>query len=585
MAKKTSKLDSIRIPQPCSVGWEQMSGDDRTRFCNECNKQVYDLSAMTRRQAEALIEISRGKLCARITRQQDGTIVVAEDFTLPVARLHHIKRASPIASAVISAMMAVSPVMAAQNSAPAKQSVSTPSQQGQQKPGAQPQETTSKLRGSVTGAAGTISQANVTLVNQNTGEMYGAMSNEDGTFQFNLLKAGLYTLKVEASGFAYTETNVNLQQNQQQSVSVFMQIQARLVTSGIVSVRDQPLLTLYKESDLIVIATAGNSIKVDSDRGGILMKTALNVFSTLKGKAKKSVVYVYHWGAKEPDDTFARDKKQLVFLQHSNKGKDDYEVNDMYYGVKRLSDADLTIYTQRIAELAKIMQAAKPDDAQIVEWLVRCIEQKVTRDEATRELLQSFGDLSAVEEAKNEQEVEEEESEEIEAEAEEVETDSKAEMDEEIESEEVEEEADYLKITSHMTQTQKDRVLAVLYRTEEVTDDEDHLIELAKVWKDARLAPFLLEQLQRHKDAPKQYAEAIINYLVELLDNKEVEQAAEEYSDNVSYEDEDEDEDTEEGTDKTKTTASKSPEGLQAIQRRSERLKAFLAVAESKIKK
>jgi hypothetical protein len=585
MTKKISKLDSIRIPQPCSTEWEQMSGDDRTRFCNECNKHVYNLSAMTRRQAEAIIEASRGKLCARVTRQEDGTTVVKDDFILPTAGLHHIRRASPIASAVVSAMMAVSPVMAAQTSAPAKQSTSVLLQQGQKKPGAQPHDTNSTLSGNVLSTDGAIPNAIVTLINPNTGDMRGTISKDDGAFQFDLLKPNLYTIKVEAAGFASTQTNVNLQQNQQQKVNVFMQGVRMVRLGGIIATREQPLRTLYNESDLIVAATAGNSVRVQSERESNLMKTALNVFSTLKGKTKKSVVYVYHWTYKELDDSFAKDKKQLVFLRHSERGKDGYEVDDLNYGVKKLSDADLTIYAQRIAELAKIMQAAKPDDAQIVEWLVRCVEEKATRQEGLMELSQSFNQLRYDEEAKNEQEVEEDESEALEAEAEEVEADSKAEIDEEAnEPEDVEEEEEeYLKITSHMTQAQKDRVLAMLYRTEEVTDKEDNLIELAKDWKDARLAPFLLEQLHRQKDAPKHFAESIIEHLVELLDTPDVEQAAKEYSDNVSYEDEDED--TEEGAEKAKTAESKSPEILQVIQQRSERLKAFLLVVESKVKK
>jgi len=584
MAKKLSKLDSIRIPQPCSTEWEQMTGDDRTRFCNECNKHVYDLSAMTRRQAEAIIEASRGKLCGRVTRQEDGTTVVKDDFILPTAGLHHIRRASPIASAVVSAMMAVSPVMAAQTSAPAKQSTSVLLQQGQKKPGAQPHDTNSTLSGNVLGTDGAIPNAIVTLINPNTGDMRGTISKDDGAFQFDLLKPNLYTIKVEAAGFASTQTNVNLQQNQQQKVNVFMQGVRMVTLGGIIATREQPLRTLYNESDLIVAATAGNSVRVQSERESNLMKTALNVFSTLKGKTKKSVVYVYHWTYKELDDSFAKDKKQLVFLRHSDRGKDGYEVDDLNYGVKKLSDADLTIYTQRIAELAKIMQAAKPDDAQIVEWLVRCVEEKATREEGIMELSQSFNQLRYNEEAKNEPEVEEDESEALEAEAEEVEADSKAEMDEDAdEPEDVEEEEEYLKITSDMTQAQKDRVLAVLYRIEEATDDEDDLIGLAKDWKDVRLAPFLLEQLYRQKDAPKHFAESIIEHLVELLDTPDVEQAAKEYSDNVSYEDEEED--TEEGTEKANTTESKSPEIQKVIQQRSERLKAFLLVVESKVKK
>jgi hypothetical protein len=46
-------LDQIKIASPCSATWEQMVGNDRVRFCAECKKKVFNLSAMTRRDADS----------------------------------------------------------------------------------------------------------------------------------------------------------------------------------------------------------------------------------------------------------------------------------------------------------------------------------------------------------------------------------------------------------------------------------------------------------------------------------------------------------------------------------------------------
>jgi hypothetical protein len=46
-------LDQIKIASPCSADWDRMEGTDRVRFCGECKKNVFNLSAMTRRDAEA----------------------------------------------------------------------------------------------------------------------------------------------------------------------------------------------------------------------------------------------------------------------------------------------------------------------------------------------------------------------------------------------------------------------------------------------------------------------------------------------------------------------------------------------------
>jgi hypothetical protein len=41
-------LDRVSIAAPCSADWDQMAGTDQVRHCPLCNKNVYNLSAMTR---------------------------------------------------------------------------------------------------------------------------------------------------------------------------------------------------------------------------------------------------------------------------------------------------------------------------------------------------------------------------------------------------------------------------------------------------------------------------------------------------------------------------------------------------------
>ena len=55
-------LENIRIAMPCSADWDDMSGDDRVRFCGKCEKNVYNLSAMTREAGEALVQEKEGRL-------------------------------------------------------------------------------------------------------------------------------------------------------------------------------------------------------------------------------------------------------------------------------------------------------------------------------------------------------------------------------------------------------------------------------------------------------------------------------------------------------------------------------------------
>ena len=71
-------LDNIRIASPCSARWEDMTGDERARFCGQCNKHVYNFSSMTQAEVESLIREKEGRLCGRIYRRRDGRVLTAD---------------------------------------------------------------------------------------------------------------------------------------------------------------------------------------------------------------------------------------------------------------------------------------------------------------------------------------------------------------------------------------------------------------------------------------------------------------------------------------------------------------------------
>jgi len=71
-------LDNLRVASPCSASWAAMKGDARVRFCGQCDKNVYNLSAMTRHEAQALIVDREGEVCVRLYRRKDGTVINAD---------------------------------------------------------------------------------------------------------------------------------------------------------------------------------------------------------------------------------------------------------------------------------------------------------------------------------------------------------------------------------------------------------------------------------------------------------------------------------------------------------------------------
>jgi hypothetical protein len=71
-------LSQIKVASPCRAPWDQMTGNDRARFCSYCQKNVYNLSALSRAEITALIQEKEGKLCARFYRRSDGTLLTAD---------------------------------------------------------------------------------------------------------------------------------------------------------------------------------------------------------------------------------------------------------------------------------------------------------------------------------------------------------------------------------------------------------------------------------------------------------------------------------------------------------------------------
>lgn len=68
-------LDDVMIAAPCSVGWDNMSGDDKIRFCEKCQLNVYNLSGMSDDEAENLLQINGSNICISLFRREDGTIL------------------------------------------------------------------------------------------------------------------------------------------------------------------------------------------------------------------------------------------------------------------------------------------------------------------------------------------------------------------------------------------------------------------------------------------------------------------------------------------------------------------------------
>jgi hypothetical protein len=55
-----------------------MQGDDRVRFCGSCRLHVYNLSAMSRTEAQELVAATEGRRCVRFYIRKDGTVLTSD---------------------------------------------------------------------------------------------------------------------------------------------------------------------------------------------------------------------------------------------------------------------------------------------------------------------------------------------------------------------------------------------------------------------------------------------------------------------------------------------------------------------------
>jgi hypothetical protein len=102
MARFNNPLNHVRVAAPCPADWDRMIGSERVRFCGQCSLNVYNLSGMTRSEAESLIVRTYGRLCIRFYRRGDGSIITKD---CPVGLRAIRRRVSYVAKAIGSMVL------------------------------------------------------------------------------------------------------------------------------------------------------------------------------------------------------------------------------------------------------------------------------------------------------------------------------------------------------------------------------------------------------------------------------------------------------------------------------------------------
>ena len=76
----TIDLDRVGVAKPCKANWNEMSGDDRVRHCGDCKLDVYDISTMSRTEAQEFLasRTGAGRTCIRFFRRADGRLLTRD---------------------------------------------------------------------------------------------------------------------------------------------------------------------------------------------------------------------------------------------------------------------------------------------------------------------------------------------------------------------------------------------------------------------------------------------------------------------------------------------------------------------------
>lgn len=187
--KRSRFIDSVRVNEPCSEDWNEMTGNEKVRFCSHCSKHVNNISEMTPRKAAKLVMKSNGNLCLHyvVDPKTGGPI-----FALQLVK---IARQTGIAAGFLGASLAVAQPTFAQGSPIPVENIRVDSAHSSDG-------SPTKIAGTVTDSQGAVIPfAVVSIVNKETGDSRWINADAEGAYEFVEVPAGRYSIKIEAVGF------------------------------------------------------------------------------------------------------------------------------------------------------------------------------------------------------------------------------------------------------------------------------------------------------------------------------------------------------------------------------------------------
>ena len=185
-------INKLRVASPCSAGWETMSGDERARHCESCKLNVYNIAGMTNAEVQHLVSNREGRLCIRLFRRADGTVLTKD---CPVGVRAYQKRIAKLAGATLSVLFSLVGLSAAQGTSTTKDGQNA--EKNEQKLAA------NELAGVVVDPNGASVPGVMIKIFRNSDKkpLKKVRSNDDGHYRFSSLSGGKYRIEVKFNGF------------------------------------------------------------------------------------------------------------------------------------------------------------------------------------------------------------------------------------------------------------------------------------------------------------------------------------------------------------------------------------------------
>jgi len=191
------QLENLRIAVPCPASWEGMAGGERVRHCTLCSLNVYNVAEMTRDEVRELLVRTEGRVCARLYRRADGTVLTRD---CPKGLRAVRQRASRAASALIAALLSLPSLAFGGNTCDKPRLTMHGSKvklKIERAATAQPAVFTGFIRYAGTPLPG----VNVSVRNEATQRVAAAVTDVHGAFTIGALSDGIYRVEVTLSGF------------------------------------------------------------------------------------------------------------------------------------------------------------------------------------------------------------------------------------------------------------------------------------------------------------------------------------------------------------------------------------------------